>query len=317
MISRRSVRVKVMQAIYAYESSDNVLQDTFRKSLHTKIYSVIDLYLYLLFIIREVANEVEVVYEIKTSKHLPTAEDLSYNTKLLSNTFVQHLNKDEAFLKALRDSKVTRFSENEIIKHLYRLLHDSPEFAAYSSSSKNFDSKEEKNIIKYIFNNIILSDLLFHEHIEDVFPSWEDDADFVVGAIRDLISKSNKSFELHIHKASVKSKIDELSEFGEKLFDKAILSKEILMMDIEEYLKNWEIERIAVIDLILIRMGLTEFTDFPSIPVKVTMNEYIEVAKSYSSPKSKDFVNGVLDRMLKDMTKKGLIAKTGRGLMDK
>lgn len=317
MISRRSVRVKVMQAIYAYESSDNVLRDTYRKSLHTKIYSVLDLYLYLLLVIREVANEVEVVYEIKSSKHLPTEEDLNYNTKLLSNTFIQHLNKDEAYLKSLRNAKVRGFLEEEMVKHLYKQLHDSPEFIAYSASSKEFDEVEEKEIIKHIFNNIILSDLLFYEHIEEVFPSWEDDAKFVVGAVRELINKSDKSFSLHIDKASVKSKINELSEFGEKLFEKAILSKEVLLLEIEEYLRNWEIERIAVIDLILIRMGITEFTDFPSIPVKVTMNEYIEIAKSYSSPKSKDFVNGVLDRMLKDMLKKGLIAKTGRGLMDK
>ena len=106
----------------------------------------------------------------------------------------------------------------------------------------------------------------------------------------------------------------ELADFGAKLFEKMIYLKDIHTEEIEPYLKNWELERIAVIDLIIIRLGLTEFAEFPSIPIKVTMNECIELTKKYSSPKSKDFVNGVLDRMMKDMVKTNRIAKTGRGL---
>lgn len=316
MISRRSVRVKVMQTVYAYERSEDALPATFRKNLHAQIYSVNKLYLYLLLIIREVAYEVQKVHDIKTSKHLPTAEDLNYSTKILSNNFIQYLNHDETFLRELKKAAVNDFLDEELVSRLYTNMYDSEEYKKYAYSHKNFDPKEDRSIIKYIFNEIMLSDEIFHEHIEEVFPSWEDDAEFVVGAVRDIITKSKDSYQLHVNRGSVRAKLIELSEFGDKLFEKVIRTKEEQSFEIEEYLKNWEIERIAVLDLIMIRMGLTEFTDFPSIPVKVTMNEYIEIAKSYSSPRSKDFVNGVLDRMHKDMSKKGLIEKTGRGLRD-
>ncbi|MCO5234220.1 MAG: transcription antitermination factor NusB [Chitinophagales bacterium] len=317
MISRRSVRVKVMQAVYGYERSDDALPAAFRKSLQANIHSVKDLYLYLLLSIRDVANEVDTVSKIKASKHLPTQEDKNFSTKLLSNVFILNLNNDEEFLKALKKSDAPQNLDEAVKNHLYKLMVEAPEYIEYISSDTEFDLEEDRKIISAILNNILLSNDLFLEHIEEIFPSWEDDAEFVVGAVREVFKKSKESLKLHIGKNSVKGKILELSEFADKLFEKVIQSKEELTIDIEPYLKNWDLERIAVIDLIIMRMALTEFTDFPSIPLKVTMNEYIDIAKDYSSPKSKDFINGILDRMMKDMNNKGLIGKTGRGLNDK
>lgn len=314
MISRRSVRVKVMQAVYGYERSEDALPATFRKSLQANIHSVKDLYIYLLYSIREVANEVEVVARIKASKYLPTEEDKNFSTKLLSNFFIQSLNLSEEFQKELKKTALADQFEEAIRQHLYKNLSESSEYKAYLDTDREFDVEQDRKIIDFLFNDILLSNEMFLEHIEEVFPSWEDDAEFVVGAVRENIKKSKDSVKLQLDKNSVKGKLLELSEFADKLFEKVVQSKETLTEEIEPYLKNWEMERIAVLDLIMIRMALTEFTDFPSIPVKVTMNEYIDIAKDYSSPKSKDFVNGVLDRMMKDMTKQGLIVKTGRGL---
>lgn len=317
MISRRSVRVKVMQAVYGYERSEDALPATFRKSLQSNIHSVKDLYIYLLYAIREVANEVDTVSRIKASKFLPTEEDKNYSTKILSNVLVQSLNLDEDFQKELKKTGLANQLEDTVKSHLYRLMIETPEYKAYISSDAEFDTEQDKKIIEHIFNNIMLADEMFLEHVEEVFPSWEDDAEFVVGAVREVIKKSKDAVKLHVDKNSVKGKLLELSEFADKLFEKVLQSKETLTEEIEPYLRNWEMDRIAVVDLIMIRMALTEFTDFPTIPLKVTMNEYIDIAKDYSSPKSKDFVNGVLDRMMKDMTKSGLIVKTGRGLNEK
>ncbi len=314
MISRRSVRVKVMQAVYGYERSEDALPATFRKSLQSNIHSVKDLYIYLLYAIREVANEVDTVSRIKASKFLPTEEDKNYSTKILSNVLIQSLNHDEDFQKELKKTGLANHLEDTVKSHLYKLMIEAPEYKAYISSDAEFDAEQDRKIIEHIFNELMLTDDMFLEHVEEVFPSWEDDAEFVVGAVREVIKKSKDSVKLHVDKNSVKGKLLELSEFADKLFEKVIQSKDTLTEEIEPYLKNWEMDRIAVVDLIMIRMALTEFTDFPSIPLKVTMNEYIDIAKDYSSPKSKDFVNGVLDRMMKEMTKSGIIVKTGRGL---
>ncbi|MCO5231494.1 MAG: transcription antitermination factor NusB [Chitinophagales bacterium] len=317
MISRRSVRVKVMQAVYGYERSEDALPATFRKSLQANIHSVKDLYLYLLLAIREVANEVDTVAKIKASKHLPTQEDINFSTKILSNFFILNLNNDEEFLKALKKSDIPNQLDEVIKGHLYKSMVESPEYIKYIDAETEFDFEQDRKIMSFLLNDILLSNELFLEHIEEVFPSWEDDAEFVVSAVREVFKKSKDTLKLHIGKNSVKGKILELSEFADRLFEKVIQSKDDLTIEIEPYLKNWDLERIAVVDLIIMRMALTEFTDFPSIPLKVTMNEYIDIAKDYSSPKSKDFINGVLDRMMKDMSNKGLIAKTGRGLNDK
>lgn len=314
MISRRSVRVKVMQAVYGYERSEDALPASFRKSLQANIHSVKDLYIYLLFTIREVANEVETVSRIKAAKYLPTEEDKNFSTKLLSNFYIQSLNVSEDFQKEMKKNGLSEQFEDIIKQRLYKQLVDTDEYKAYIDSDVEFDAEQDRKIIDFLFNDIMLVDEMYLDHIEEVFPSWEDDAEFVVGAVREVIKKSKDSVKLHLDKNSVKGKILELSEFADKLFEKVVQSKDTLIEEIEPYLKNWEMDRIAVVDLIMIRMALTEFTDFPSIPMKVTMNEYIDMAKDYSSPKSKDFVNGVLDRMMKEMVNKGLIVKTGRGL---
>lgn len=317
MISRRSVRIKVMQAVYGYERSEDALPATFKKSLQSNIHSVKDLYIYLLYTIREVANEVEKISKIKASKFLPTEADKNYSTKILSNVFIQGLNHDKDFSNELSKNTHLDQLEDTVRVHLYKALIESDTYKDYIQTDEEFNFEKDRKIIDFLFNDIMLSNELYLEHIEDVFPSWEDDAEFVVGAVREVIKKSKEAVKLHLDKNSLKGKFLELSEFAEKLFEKVILSKEDLTDEIEPYLKNWEMDRIAVLDLIMIRMSLTEFTDFPTIPLKVTMNEYIDIAKDYSSPKSKDFVNGVLDKMMKNMTKNGTIIKTGRGLNDK
>lgn len=316
MISRRSVRIKVMQAIYGFERTEGATPETFRLSLKESILSVKDLYIFLLLSVREIANKVDDEARIKANKFLPTDEDKLFSTKLLSNSIIQYLNHDKEFTKEVMASRLMDQMDDNINKVLYKKMVASEEYIAYLNSGEEFNFEADKKIVSYIFDHLVLSEELFLQHIEEEFPSWDDDAVFVVDAVREVFKKSKSELKLHIEKETMIDKFDELISFGTELYEKVLDSKDDLIKQIEPYLKNWEMDRIAVLDLIMIRMALTEFTDFNSIPVKVTMNEYIDIAKDYSTPKSKDFINGILDRMMREMKHQGKIKKTGRGLIE-
>lgn len=316
MISRRSIRIKVMQAVYGYERTENANPETFIKSLKDNIHSVKKLYLFLLLSVREIANMVEEEARIKAGKFLPTEQDKNFSTKLLSNTLIQYLNHDKEFNKEITSSGLLDQLDENIKKTVYRKLTASPEYLAYINHPQEFDFEQDKKIVSHIFNELVLSDELFLQQIEDVFPSWEDDAEFVVEAVREVFKKSKHELRLHIEKETTLEKFEELITFGIDLFNSVIAARQKHSEMITPYLRNWEMDRVAVLDLILLRMALSEFTDFPSIPLKVTINEYIDIAKDYSTPKSKDFINGILDRMMREMKQQGKIKKTGRGLIE-
>lgn len=315
MISRRSIRIKVMQAVYSLERTEGGQTTTFEQSLRKSIQSVKSLYLYLLLSVREVANMVDNEARIKASKHLPTDADRNFSTKLLSNTIVQYLNHDKEFQKEIKTAGLLQHMDEHINRKLYKDLEASETYIAYLQSDAEFDFEADKKLIKFLFNDILLSNEMFLQQVEELFPSWEDDAEFVVEAVREVFRKSKDELKLHIESETLQDKFEELTTFAVELYQEVVARKEMHLKQIEPYLKNWEMDRIAVLDLIMLRMGLTEFTAFSSIPVKVTMNEYIDMAKDYSTPKSKDFINGVLDRMLRDMKANGDVKKTGRGLI--
>jgi transcription antitermination protein NusB len=316
MISRRSVRIKVMQAIYGLERSEGASSSTFEKSLLKSVQSVKTLYLYLLLAVREVANAVELESRIKASKHLPTEADRNFSTKLLSNTLIQYLNHDPEFRREVKTFGLMGVLDSDYTRKFFKNLEASEEYKAYLSSEAEFNFDEDKKIVTFLFDYILLDNELFLQQIEELFPSWEDDAEFVVDAVREVFKKSREELKLHIENETMQSKFEELNEFAVRLFNETLDRKDEHLARIEPYLRNWEMDRIAVVDLIMLRMALSEFEAFHSIPVKVTMNEYIDMAKDYSTPKSKDFINGVLDRMMRDMKAKGGITKTGRGLLE-
>ncbi len=154
------------------------------------------------------------------------------------------------------------------------------------------------------------------EYIEETFPTWDDDAFFVVSAVREVIKKSKSELKLHIEKETLQEKFKELTQFGNELYKQTNANREEQLEIIKPYLQNWEAERLANVDMLLLRMALTELLYFAYIPYKVTLNEYIEIAKTYCGPKSKDFINGLLDRINADLMKEGKIKKSGRGLMN-
>ncbi len=304
-----------MQYIYAFDTTQNTPSSQFQTLLEKSILSVKDQYLYILLTIREVANFVEKDAKIKASKYIKSDKDKSFNTKLLSNVLVQFLNNDKEFLTELKNAQTFTLLEEDNIRQLYRKLSESPEYDTYLENGKEFDLEEDRAIITFLLDSIILEDEIFTANTEEIFTNWMDDAEYVIEAVHEVIHKSKHELKLHLEKGSLRDKFKELSQFGLDLFNQTIEHKKEHLKIIEPKLKNWESERLAVVDMILIRMAVTEFLYFPSIPVKVTINEYLDIAKEYSTPKSKDFINGVLDSLMKEMKTNDQIQKTGRGLI--
>lgn len=304
-----------MQYIYAYESTDASPISQFQQLLEKSILSVKDQYLYLLLVIREVANFVEKDAKIKASKHIKSDSDKNFNTKLLSNIIIQYLNNDVEFLKEIKDASIYSLIDEDNIRQLYKKLTTSDVYKDYLDNGLEFNVEEDRKIITFLLDNIILEDLVFTNNIEEHFTNWQDDAEYVVEAVHEVINKSKNSLKLHIDKGSLKDKFKEINQFGIDLFKETVNHKKEHQQLIEPKLKNWETDRLAVVDVIIIRMALSEFLYFPSIPVKVTINEYLDISKEYSTPKSKDFINGVLDSLMKNLKADNQLNKTGRGLL--
>ncbi len=304
-----------MQYIYAYETTASAPASQFQNFLEKSILSVKDQYLYLLLCIREIANFVETDAKIKAGKHLKNDKDKNFSTKLLSNVLVQYLNNDKEFNIELKNASIASLLDDDNIRQLYKKLTESEAYVEYLTNGTEFNVEADKSIITFLLNNLILEDENFTTNMEELFTNWMDDAEFVVEAVHEVIQKSKNELKLHLEKGNLKDKFKELTQFGIDLFNETINNKKAHYKLIEPKLKNWETDRLAIIDVILIRMAVSEFLYFPSIPVKVTINEYLDIAKEYSTPKSKDFINGVLDSLMRDMKTKDQLNKTGRGLL--
>ncbi|HUM51447.1 MAG TPA: transcription antitermination factor NusB [Chitinophagales bacterium] len=315
MITRRSVRIKAMQYIYACETANSADIKHFEQNLQKSIFSVKDQYLYLLLFIREIANFAEKDAQIKSSKHLKSNDDKLVNTKLLSNFLIQFLNNDAPFLKEIKALNILSLIDEEDVRRLYKKMLEAPQYQHYLNNGKEFDIDEDRKIVLFMLNELLFEDDTFIDHSDEIFINWNDDAEFVVEAVTDIIQKSKHELKLHLNRQHLKEKMAELSQFGIDLFRETVEHKKENYKLIEPRLKNWDSDRLATVDIILMRMALSEFLYFPSIPIKVTINEYLDIAKEYSTPKSKDFINGVLDALMKDLKDKNLLNKIGRGLL--
>lgn len=304
-----------MQYLYAFETTQQLPASHFINHLEKSILSVKDQYLYILLTIREVANFVEKDAKIKASKHIKNDSDKNFNTKLLSNVIIQYLNNDKEFELEIKNAKTASLLDEDDIRRLYKIFTETKEYSEYLNNGTEFNVEQDKAIVSFLLNNIIIEDEIFATNIEELFTNWQDDAEYVVEAVQEVIQKSKNELKLHLEKGNLKDKFKELTQFGIDLFNETVNHKKEHQQLIEPKLKNWEADRLAVIDVILIRMAVSEFLYFPSIPVKVTINEYLDIAKEYSTPKSKDFINGVLDSLMRDMKKNEQIHKTGRGLL--
>jgi len=313
MLNRRILRVKVLQTIYGYELQKDLPIQKSKLLLNQLILNYYKAYLLSLQFLVKLCLYNHVYKERMAERHIKSSVTEDYPLNLANNPIIQSIINDKNFELEIEEVKQQHQIKNEDLKMLYSELTKKERYKIYfNENSLNFEAHQKMLI--YIFNKILLKSDLFKVQFEDQFINWYDIRELVYKSINDKIracTKENHSFSVFYQPLG-----NERRFFAESLLIKTINKREQNLKLIEPYLKNWDIDRVTTIDIIIIRMAIMEFCDFNEIPVKVTINEYIELSKLYSTPKSKEFINGILDKLMRNLKTDGKIKKTGRGLLD-
>lgn len=313
MISRRLLRVKILQMLYAYYNAENPSFTKYEKELKFSINKFYDLYHYLLLLVIEVVKFSEARIEQSKQKRIPTQEDLNPNTRFIDNEFINQLRNSSAFNSYLNAKKMSWVNYPELIRKLYFEVVESEEYSRYMNSEEK-SYKSDKRIIVDIFEKFIANNDFLYQILEEQSIYWNDDVEFAISMIIRTVDKAKKTSGNEIKLLDL-YKSDEDVDFVDDLFRKTIDGYSKNLKLIETFIQNWDVERLAFIDTIILQMAVTELTEFSSIPTKVTLNEYIDLAKYYSTAKSGTFINGILDKMLIYLKKENKIKKKGRGLI--
>lgn len=301
-----------MQSFYAMVQShnDDIVKE--EKFIKHSIKKMFDLYVLLLQLLVEVQKLAEQKQEISKKKYLATKEDLVPNRKFVENKLIKKLAESNSLSIYIEAHKLNNWvADDEYVKIIWDKLKKSELYAKYLNANEE-SYKDDKNFIIDFFRDIVAPNQKLSEYFEDQNITWVDDIPFVnTWVVRSLTKlKTNGDFILG---SLYKNEDDE--KFVSELFKKVILNHHTYEEDIKTNTPNWEADRIADMDMILIKMGISEFLHFPSIPTRVSINEYIEIAKDYSTKKSSYFVNGVLDKLSKEFEKDKRLVKVGRGLL--
>lgn len=319
MINRRFLRVKVLQAVYAYLGSGEDVVENGVKHLLESIDKMKDLFVWQLSFLVETKRFAENRIEENKRKNFPTQEDLHPNMRYVENRVLNALENNRDLRKEEERLKINWADHQDIVRNYYNMMRNTQEYNDYMSNSVNNFEHDKKFIVKMI--NEYFADLdVLQDFYEEKSIFFVDDyhlvSSMLVKFFSDIKASFNETSLLPTIYKTEKDAVNEDKEFVKNLF------RQVLKHD-DEYGKlvgtntsNWEKERVCVMDMIILKLALTEFLCFPYIPVKVTMNEYIEISKYFSTPKSKIFVNGILDRILKKLTEENAIVKKGIGLLD-
>ena len=319
MINRRFLRVKVLQAVYAYLESGEDFVEKGVSHLLESIDKMHELFVWQLSFLVETKRFAENRIEENKRKNFPTQEDLNPNMRYVENRVLNALQNNRDLRREEEELKINWADHQDIIRNYYNIMRNTEEYKEYMSDSSSSFAQDKKFIVKMISEYFSELEVL-QDFYEEKSIFFVDDYHLVSSMLVKFFTDMKESFgEGSLLPTIYKTEndiVNEDKEFVKKLF------KEVIKHD-DEYGKlvgsntsNWEKERVCVMDMIILKMALTEFNCFPYIPVKVTMNEYIEISKYFSTPKSKVFVNGILDRILKKLNEENLIVKKGIGLLD-
>ncbi|MEY4902731.1 MAG: hypothetical protein RLZZ292_546 [Bacteroidota bacterium] len=311
MLSRRIVRVKVMQLLYTMNRDESLTLKETLDRYRDSISKVYELYLFNLNQFLKVAEYATKDAILRSTKLRPTDEDRFFTPKLYNNPLIESLVDHKGFHSLLKKFNLETRTDDDQIRRLYSDFAKTKEYKAYVALEETTDEDHlEALLTLYRF---LCSSSLFNEMMEDYHFMWSDDKSLVLGATKKTIKSLPTTaafYEEHLPDPEV------TTEFGENLLLKTHNRDEDLLSVIEPNLNNWDADRVAVIDMILIKMALCEMLEFKTIPTKVTLNEFVEISKQYSTEKSKEFINGILDKMMKELLELGKIVKEGRGLIE-
>ena len=307
MINRVLIRLKIVQIVYAYYQNGGKNLDTAEKELFFSLSKAYDMYNYLLLLMVEITKQAERKQNAAKSKLLPTAEELYPNTKFINNRFIAQLEVNKQLLEFSETQKKTWENEAEFVKSLCEKIQETDIYKEYMESDTS-SYEEDRELWRKLYKRIIFNNDELDQVLEDQSLYWNDDKEIV----DTFVLKTIKRFE-EINGAKQELlpefKDDEDQDFARRLFRRAILNADYYRHLISENTRNWDLYRVAFMDVIIMQIALAEILSFPNIPVSVSLNEYLEIAKLYSTPKSGSFINGTLDGIVNQLKKENKLTK--------
>jgi N utilization substance protein B len=313
MISRRLLRIKALMALYAFNRRDDDDFDNAGKELMFSIGKTYDLYHYILLLIIEIADIASGKIDFALQKKMPTPEDLDPNRRFADNKVISQLRNNLDLKKYVSGNKISWVNYSDIPRMLYSRMLEWEPYKDYMSSTDISYVADKKIVMKLVTEFFVLSeDLLSSFEEQSIY--WNDDLEYVSAMIEKTLKKLKPASD---EKAPLMPlfKNEEDEQYVKILFRKAVLKTKECSDLIDRNTTNWEVERIALMDILVMQLAITEILEFPEIPVRVTLNEYIEIAKYYCTSKSSTFVNGILDKVVREMRENGKFTKFGRGLV--
>jgi transcription antitermination protein NusB len=311
MLNRRFLRIKVMQALYAYFQHEKGDVRHFEKELFKSIDKIHELYLSILSLFESLHHVALVVIDENKNKRLPSESDLKPNLSFINNSLLKSLSENQDLKTQVEKRKISWANDLDIVRRLYNEIKSGELFKEYMSLPSR-TMEDDKNfmisiVTQYLSENDVLASLFEEKNLH-----WADDSFVAFNSVIRNFESFEGEFKLM---PLLKDEKDDM-EFMSVLFNKTILYRQEFQELIGRHTQNWEIERIANMDMLLMEMALTEILHVPNVPVKASLNEYIDISKEYSTPNSKTFLNGVLDKIIVELKQDNRIVKTGRGLKD-
>ena len=307
MINRVLIRLKIVQIVYAFYQNGGKNLDTAEKELFFSLSKAYDMYNYLLLLMVEITKQAEKKQSAAKNKLLPTAEELYPNTKFVDNRFIAQLEVNKQLLEFSETQKKTWENEAEFVKSLCEKIMDSDIYKEYMASETS-SYEEDRELWRKLYKRIIFNNDELDQVLEDQSLYWNDDKEivdtFVLKTIKRFEEQNGAKQDL-----LPEFKDDEDQDFARRLFRRTILNADYYRHLISENTRNWELDRVAFMDVIIMQIALAEILSFPNIPVSVSLNEYVEIAKLYSTPKSGSFINGTLDGIVNMLKKENKLTK--------
>ena len=307
MINRVLIRLKIVQTVYAYYQNGGKNLDTAEKELFFSLSKAYDLYNYLLLLMVEVTKQANKRLNAAKNKLVPTKEELFPNTKFVENLFIAQLEVNKQLLEFSNNQKKTWENEADFVKTLCDKILESDIYKEYMASETS-SYEEDRELWRKLYKNIIFNNIELDQVLEDQSLYWNDDKEivdtFVLKTIKRFDEKNGAKQEL-----LPEFKDEEDQDFARRLFRRTILNADYYRHLISENTKNWDLDRVAFMDVVIMQIALAEILSFPNIPVSVSLNEYVEIAKLYSTPKSGGFINGTLDGIVNSLKKENKLTK--------
>lgn len=313
MLNRRFLRIKIMQALYGYFRDEDADIKTAEKNLFTSIDKTYELFLHLLSFLTNLHFSARISQEGGRAKRLPTKEDLDPNQKFINNSLLTAISESKAINSEFSKKTISWQNDQDLVRKLFSELKGTKFYKDYMQSGPN-TFEEDKKLIKQIMQELLYEHELFNFWFEERNIHWSDDLHFAFVFLNKWLDGLDSENDLIL--PPLYRDTEEDKKFVADLFRKTIMHTSEFDELIDRHTKNWELERIAHLDILLMKMTLAEILYISNVPVKVSMNEYIDLAKEYSSPQSGRFINGVLDKMVIALKKENKIQKTGRGLLE-